>query len=126
MISYSSELALKKEKLGLWSLKQDFTFSYNNKQYVIKNNFLTDLASVPFPLSLWLKPDGVYKESAVIHDWFLKEMYNGNLNISRKYASNAFLASLRYQNIPMYKIIILYSGVRLYDFCKYLQKDLLK
>ena len=126
MINYSSELVLKKEKLRLWSLRQDFIFSYNNKQHTIKKNFLTDLASVPYPLSLWLKPDGVYKESAVIHDWFLKEMYNGNLSISRKYASNAFLASLQYQNIPKYKILILYSGVRLYDFCKYVQKDILR
>lgn len=120
MILYNTKLNIIKISEDRWVLVSDFEFIYNGKRNVIHKGFKTDLATIPFPISVLLKPDGDYKESAVIHDWLLKRMYGGDEKITRAYASSVFLESLIYQEIPVYHIIPLYIGVRLYDLYKYI------
>ncbi len=125
MIKHTSKLKILKIDKKTWVLIADFEFTHNGKKHTIHKGFKTDLASIPCPVSLVLKPDGNYKESAVIHDWLLKRMYAGDTSITRTSASSVFLESLIYQKIPIYHIIPLYSGVRVYDLYKYIEKEVL-
>lgn len=118
---FFNKLHLKKEEGKFWSVTLPFMVGAGDYFYVIPRGFKTDLATIPFPINLWLKPDAEYKESAVFHDFLLKQMYSGSLEITRTEASRKFLNSLIYQEIDIYKIIILYSGVRLRDLYKFIQ-----
>ena len=106
----------------MWQLEEEFKFTYQDKKYIVETGFITDLASVPYPIKLWLKPDGIYKESAVIHDFLLRERYSGK-DISRTQASRIFLASLRYQEVVWYNTLPLYAGVKLLDLVRWVQNN---
>lgn len=125
-MKYESNLHIKSKGSGMWELLSEFRYTYKGSNYTIPIGFPTDLASIPPFVSCWLKPDGVYKESAVIHDWLLKRMYNGDTSITRRYAAKVFLDSLIYQNIPKHEIAVLYTGVRIYDLYKFIKKSVLK
>lgn len=42
-----------------------------NWKITVPVGFVTDLASVPWPLSIFFKPDGPWAKAAVIHDFLL-------------------------------------------------------
>ena len=121
MVTYKTQLNLVEIKEGSWELLEDFIFEINGIEYIVPKGFPTDLATIPWPVCIFLPPDGEYKESAVIHDFLLKEMYSGRLDIDRTIASTVFLKSLIYQKIDKVTILILYSGVRFLDGVRFLQ-----
>lgn len=52
----------------------------------VENGFLTDFASIPWPLSLWFKPTGEWAKAAAVHD----KLYHDYPEISRLVADSIF------------------------------------
>ena len=121
-MKFINELHLRKIDSGTWVLTQPFFVNHALRGIKVELGFVTDLATVPKWIRWLLPPDGEYKESAVIHDWLLMKMYQGNPHITRAIASSTFRDSLVYQGIAPWKIITLYVGVRLLDFYKAAKK----
>lgn len=120
-VSHLTKLEVKKDKEHGWRLTSDFYFTIDGVSRSVPKGFPTDLASIPYPISLILPPDGEYKVSAVIHDFLLRRMYEGEMGLTRRYAAKVFLYSLKNQNINTLKVGLLYSGVRFWDLVKYLE-----
>ena len=123
---FFNDLKVTKQSNNLWALDQEFRFSHDRINYIVPKGFHTDLATIPFPVSIILPPDGDYKESAVVHDFLLARMYSKSIEMTRNKASLAFLQGLIYQSIPIYKIITLMVGVKFLDIGRFIQKELLK
>ena len=121
-MKFINELHLRKIGLNTWVLTQPFFVNHALRGIRVEQGFKTDLTTVPLFFRWILPADGEYKESAVIHDWLLKLMYDGNANITRSIAASTFRDSLIYQDIAPWKIITLYTGVRLLDFYKAAKK----
>ena len=115
-MKFHNELELLKLEDGSWELLQPFLVSHALRYIEVGVGFNTDLASIPKWLRWLLPVDGEYKESAVVHDWLLKLMYDGNLNLSRAICASTFLDCLIYQKVKPWKITLLYLGVRGKDF----------
>jgi hypothetical protein len=123
-VKHLTKLEIKETNEGSYSLTSPFVVTHDGIRYKVPEGFPTDLATIPWPVTVFLPQDGPYKASAVFHDFLLEEMYAGRLDISRTKASRLFYLSLRYEKIPLVKSLVLYSGVRLKDLQKYIEKKL--
>ena len=92
----------------------------NCRMYIVPKAFITDFATIPWPLTYIYPPDKKeYRRAATIHDFLLKEMYSGNLHtMTRKEASNIFRRALQYDEVDKITIQIFYVGVRSRDIYK--------
>lgn len=66
-------------KFGLpeYELLEGFSYrvgSLDNPVWVISvpKGFVTDFASIPFPISIWLKPTGPWAKAGALHDWLYR------------------------------------------------------
>ena len=121
-MKFINELKIRKLSSSTWILTQPFFANHALRGIRVEQGFKTDLASIPAWLRWLLPPDGEYKEAAVIHDWLLKLMYDGNSNITRVIAASTFLDTLVYQKVKRWKIVLLYLGVRGMDLYKWWTK----
>lgn len=116
-----SKLELKTDQQFGWILTGDFGFSVDEVPRKIPKGFPTDLATIPSFLTRWLPQDGSYAESAVIHDWYLKRMYEGSIDMDRSYAADIFYASMKAQKISLSTRLILLAGVKANDLYHYIK-----
>lgn len=84
----------------------------------IPGGFLTDLASVPWPLSLIFSPEGEYAQAAVVHDYIIDNYYKHDY-ISRVTADGIFLEAMLVLGVNRIKATAIYLAVRVYGNYKY-------
>lgn len=76
--------------------------------------FITDLASIPYPLDKWIKDDNSkYRKSAVMHDFFY------SIKMDRKKADKLFLKLMESENTPRRYMYSFYLAVRLFGWIRY-------
>ena len=98
---------------GLYRLCKPLVYiDKNDDIYVVEKGFITDLATIPKRLHFILPPDGDYEESAILHDWMLKNGY------SRSRSSSIFFESMISDNIVLHEAVILYLGTKSLDLYK--------
>ncbi len=121
-MKFLSELLLAKVGDATWVVLKPFYVNHKLVNIKVEKEFRTDLASVPAWLRWLLPADGEYRAAAVVHDWLLKLMYEGDSAITRAIAAKVFLDTLRYEKVVLWKIAILYLGVRSMDLYKWWTK----
>ncbi|HFW4799072.1 TPA: DUF1353 domain-containing protein, partial [Salmonella enterica subsp. diarizonae serovar 60-67:z35:-] len=96
----------------------EFYLSDDNSDIIeVPAGFITDLASVPRILWMFLPPDGKYAKAAIIHDY----MYDNALR-TKKEADLIFLDGMTVLGVPKWKRTIMYCAVRLFGRGKYKSK----
>lgn len=92
-----------------YKLKDDLTLEYDNRRIVVKKGYQTDLTTIPYPLSKWIKRDSRrYIRSAIVHDWFYEFHY------SRLQADNWFWKAMGIEGTPLRYKIPMYLAVRIF------------
>ncbi|WP_108061099.1 DUF1353 domain-containing protein [Poseidonibacter lekithochrous] len=77
----------------------------------VKENFITDFASVPWPLTILIPRWGKYGKAAVLHDWLY-----WNQTKTRKEADDIMLEAMDILNVEEWKKKLIYNGVRFFGF----------
>ncbi len=97
-------------KVWYW-LKEPFSYEVgelgSGLTLTVPATFVTDLASVPWPLRLVFKPDGPWAKAAVIHDF----LYDKGL-VSRWMADRIFLEGMKVLKINVVVRLSFYAAVR--------------
>lgn len=96
-------------------LVEDFVYHYTNRTIIVPKGFVTDLASI-YVLryvspALYAMLSGYGDCAAVIHDYLYDT--HRSTGISRKAADKIFYRCLRDDNVPKYKALMFYAGVRI-------------
>jgi hypothetical protein len=124
IIQSGSPVAYFSEKKTTYRLSQDFIWKSNEGiQYLVPKGFTTDVATIPFPVSLAFKW-GVWHYAAILHDWGCTHAYvmvleeTGcikYLDIERRHNDSLFKACLLDLGVSPAKAQFLYLGVRLWS-----------
>ena len=101
-----------------WELTEDFTFidPRTGKTHTAPKGFVTDGASIPRCLWMFISPTGPYMESAVIHDYLYATAPFGIHEVGRKQCDDVFLSAMKVQGIRegrrrrMYKAVHRFGG----------------
>lgn len=80
--------------------------------------FLTDFASIPWPLTKWFKPDGPWAKAAVIHDYMLVRIDTEKLNHTRIVADAIFYEAMLVSDVGPILSYLFYAFVRLWSMLK--------
>lgn len=120
MIIYSNnpkfKFSHKKDFVKVYDLKEDFTFFYDKNFYIIVAGFETDFASIPYPLSKWIKrKNDNYLVAPIIHD-FLYSKNNQVKSVTRKIADKAFKDCMTKEGTPKRYKYPFYYAVRLFGY----------
>lgn len=95
-------------------LEDELSAVVDDKLYTAPKDFITDLASVPYPLDKWIKDDNSkYRKSAVMHDYLY------SIKIDRKKADDIFLFLMECENTPRRYKYSFYLAVRLFGWVRY-------
>lgn len=105
----------------LYIITEEFTYvvdSLDNPftEITVPAGFITDLASVPFPLSKIFKPDGRWAKAAVIHD-YLYENYSTD-PVTRIIYDAIFLEGMIVLGLNRIFARIVHSVIRTFHFFK--------
>lgn len=71
--------------------------------------FVSDFASVPFPLDRIISPFGWHAEAAIVHDWLYAIGEPGN----RRFADQLFFELMKEKGVNPYRRAIMYTAVRI-------------
>lgn len=80
--------------------------------------FITDFASIPWPINRWFKPTGKWAKAAVIHDHMLVVIDDEKIEHTRATADAILYEAMLVSGIKPYVAYIFYSGVRLWSALK--------
>ena len=100
-----------------WRLAQAFHYhsEVSKRTYHVPAGFVTDFASIPRFFWRVLPPTGEYGKAAVIHD----NNYRVTTTVSQKMADDVFLEGMRDLNVPAWKALVMYWGVRAFGRWSY-------
>ena len=105
------ELSHKKKNVKWYRLKDDLVYQDEYYCYIICKGYLTDLASVPYPLSKWIKPNNkLYARASVLHDYcYTKQI--GKVKSDKLYyrAMKNDNVPLRYR-VPFFLAVFIFGG----------------
>jgi len=111
---FLNKLVLESISDSKYILKDDLVAQVDGKYYTVPKGFITDLASVPYPLNKWIKSDNSkYLKSAVMHDFFYVSQ------MDRKKADDLFLLLMESENTPRRYKYSFYLAVRLFGWIRY-------
>jgi hypothetical protein len=79
----------------------------------VPSDFTTDLATIPRVFWALLPPNGVYENSAVVHDWHCTRLAAGDCDISSRDADGLFRRMAREGGAGFVTRWLLWWGVRL-------------
>lgn len=125
-ISYDAEASRTLNK-DYWRVTTAFKYyvgvEQDQKWVYVPAGFLTDGASVPWPLWSILPPWGLYGQAAVVHDILCETMtyYVRGAEVpieSRKTCDDIFLEAMTVAGVTTWKRWTLYAGVRIYALAK--------
>lgn len=98
-----------------WRVEAEFRYRTSHhlgsQQIAVVPSFMTDFASVPFPLTAVFPKWGKYGWAAVVHDWiYSQQMY------SKEYADDVFREAMRVSRVPEWKVTVFYLAVSWFGF----------
>lgn len=98
-------------------LKKPLVLTLNDKSTItIPAGFKTDLASIPYPLSNWIKRDNKrYIRSVIVHDY----LYGEKRAYSRKYADDMLFECMKAEKVPFRYLYPMYWAVRLFGWVRH-------
>jgi len=83
----------------------------------VPQGFITDLASIPWPLNLVFKSDGDYVKAAVVHDYLIEETKKGNFQ-TFAVADSIFREAMLVSGVNKFIAYGFYISVRLYAYIR--------
>ena len=90
------KLSHTKDKVKWYRLKEELIYFDEDEVFTIPSNYYTDLTSVPYPLSKWIKPDNkTYAKAAVLHD------YAYTKQIGKVKADKLYYRAMKNDNVPL-------------------------
>lgn len=100
---------------GTYTLTGDFVLSDDRilgkgNSLTIPAGFVTDYASVPWPLTLLIPRDGKHSIAAVVHDYLYSLVREGEF--TRSVADAMFLSIMRELGVNPLKRYVMYAAVR--------------
>ena len=108
-----------------WQLHEPFTYHigsrYSSNTVRVPEGFVTDFASVPWGLWNVFPTWGKYGKGAVIHDYLYQSK-----EVSRKQADLIFKEAMGVLGVEVWKINLMYWGVRLFGWIGYSKNNLPK
>ena len=94
-----------------WRLVYSFRYRTNGRLIAVPSGFITDFASVPFPL-WWLIPSwGKDGKAAVVHDYLYQEK-----TVTRKEADDIFREAMIELGVSGWRVFLMYWAVRLFGW----------
>lgn len=112
MSSFTQPLTVTKVGERTWRVEREFIYyigEENSNDFVtVPKGFITDFASVPRGLWNLFPPDGMYTQSAVVHDYILHEKL-----YPVKQADRIFYEAMGVLGVPGWKRWIMYVAVRI-------------
>ncbi len=89
---------MEKDRGPRWKVVESFTYEVGHlgsgEKITVPKNFLSDLASVPRYLWVFVPPDGNYTQAAVLHDWLCENRGRVERFYNNKEVSRIFLESM--------------------------------
>lgn len=122
MSSFTGEITVTELGINwrLWRLESDLTYEIDSKgsgkTITPPKGFITDFASIPRILWIFLPPWGKYSRAAIIHDYLCILLYYNKPNqfaINRAKADRIFLEAMEVSGVTTITRYILYLGVRI-------------
>jgi hypothetical protein len=92
------------------------------RTFITPKGFITDFASIPWFAQSFCQVLGNNIRSAVLHDWHCTPDGKTCNNVSQKDADAIFREGLRVDNVRASKVVLMSSGVGLFQRIKYLFK----
>lgn len=97
----------------IYVITKDFSYALGSLEspihvFNIPAGYLTDMASIPFPINLLFKPNGPWAKAAVLHDYITGEFFD----ISRIVADGVFLEAMTVLKINLFIAYLFYFAVR--------------
>lgn len=126
-----------KEYYLLQEFSHEWSWGHDSFKVIVPEEFITDLASIPKPFwsLLGLKPDGLYRDAAIVHDYLyafrglppknrlktLKVSIDGGASfvgatspLSRKECDKIFLEMMEGAGVDGWKAKVMHRAVRLF------------
>ena len=95
-------------------------FTYYWKRYKINiqvpKGFVSDFASIPAPLRLFIPKLGLYNKAAVLHDYAYQKHLIDKWILTRKQSDQLFLDAMTDLKVKKWKRNIMYRFVRTFGF----------
>lgn len=128
------DLIARKLKGDKWQLVDDLYYHVGNPNseevIIVKEDFVTDGASVPWLFRLLIPKDGTYTPCAALHDALYK--YKGILPVgwflgkpiiySRKRCDEILYESMEVRGVPLWERVSMYQAVRLFGWASWNKK----
>lgn len=112
-----NSLELKDLRNSKFELISDYSYIVGNREIKVPKGFITDFASVPRVLYIFILPYGKHSSASLIHDWlYSKEC---NIKTTRKEADRIFLKILKEDSVNIFKRKPMYFAVRLFGWLYY-------
>lgn len=100
---------------NLWMTDREFSYFVGEEnsqdKITVPKGFTTDLASVPWPASMFIPPDGRYNQAAVLHDYLYSIQTRPRIGCDR-----IFLEAMKILGVNVIKRLIMYKAVRLWGW----------
>lgn len=119
MSQFTTDLKFKKttDSRGgrpLYVLTQDLKYYSDllGRLVVVREGFITDFASIPWPFRVFLSPRGPWKRAATVHDW----LYRSNVKeeVSRAEADDVFREAMKADGVDLVTRNLFWAWVRVF------------
>lgn len=105
---------LQPHKKTMWKLLEPLDYGTNDGRLIrVPAGFITDLASIPVPLNLFIRRAGLHRQAAILHDWLYAN--NGlirGLILSRLGCDELFFEAMESSGVGYFKRYSMFWGVR--------------
>ncbi len=124
MSSFTTKLVLEYfPKTNQWKTRRKLVYFFgkedSNDRIIVPKGFSSDLASIPWPASMFIPKSGKYNSAAVLHDYLysirgaIVELNNPKKR-SRKDCDEIFCESMRVLGVHSFKCKIMFRAVRIF------------
>lgn len=94
-----------------WRTTQPLAFDEQNREFVVPEDFPTDLVSVPNIVSWFIPRAGRYARAAVLHDYLLRN--SQRLGIDARQADTCFRRQMQRDGVSLLRRWIMWAAVRM-------------
>lgn len=112
MSNFTDPLILRHINGNLWQTEREFSYHVGSEDstdvITVPKDFLTDLASVPWPVSMLIPKSGAFNQSAALHDFLYTVQTRSRLE-----SDKIFLESMKNLGVNWFIRGIMYRAVRL-------------
>lgn len=117
---FKTPLIARSYRKGEWKLEASLLYETNTGFLIeVKEGFITDLASIPRPLTIFFNVNGNHRKAATLHDWLYankgkitNEKTGKKTTLSRLNADKLFLEAMSKTGVGFLRRWAMYLGVR--------------